>query len=280
LEAAEALGEPTKLMSAYWVISRKFMKLGEPVGQRLMVEKLRRLYEEKRATLAEQDRIKFKLCLIQYQADQASYEGRHDEATRLGETLLELAHKRGDRKGIALIHNMVGEFNRLAGRVDAAAIHYNEAHQLWVEVGNEMDASISIINLALIRATQGRYDVALDHWTAALETVTRNNEAMATRLRPAVLGVWAANGHWDRWHAHIDGAIQTIVSGDSGLDMLDAFADSCLLSWRSNAPAKVFDLSRAIKDALADFSTPKLTENIQQKLSAMDGPTGPVDHVD
>ena len=216
--------------------------------------------------MPEKQRLRFEITLLQYAADQASYQGRHDEAYDAGETLLKLAHRRGDRKGSALIRNIVGEFCRLAGKMDEAASHYREARRLWAEIGNHVDCAISVINMALIRANQGRYSDALKYWTTALENLEDHDPAMAARLRPAALGVWAANNQWERWQNHIVGAIDVAANGECGLDMLDAFANSCLLSWRRNAPSIVLKFAQAIQASLAKFDVQEVVGSVQAKL--------------
>ena len=52
LSAAEVFGDPITLMTAYWVIARKLMKLGEPAIERKMMDKLQNPIRLQRTDLA------------------------------------------------------------------------------------------------------------------------------------------------------------------------------------------------------------------------------------
>ncbi|MEE2786372.1 MAG: protein kinase [Myxococcota bacterium] len=266
LDTAEALQDPLTLMRAYWSIAQKYMKVGVPSGRTTMMNKLRVIFDASGHTIAASDRVRYELYLTHWQADQSAYRGDHEAAVQTGPKLLELAQRRGDRKGIAFANTTVGEFNRLAGHYDQAAKHYREARRLWLEVDDQTDVAIATMNLAMIRSSQGRFKLALSHWTDALDRLTQINAAMAARLRPAAMGVWAANGLWERWQDCIEDGIKFATTGDIGIDVLDAYADACALGHVSGAPPQNQLFARAIQTGLVALNTPELTEQTRRKL--------------
>ena len=226
------------------------MKVGDPKKRNEMMVRLRANFASSGQTLPDFERLQFELYLVGWQSDRLAYGGDHEAAIQGGAKMLELAQQRGDRKGLAFVNNTVGEYNRLAGHYEQAAHHYQEARRWWLEVDDQTDVAIATMNLAMIRTAQRQFETAVKNWDDALERLEQVNHVMASRLRPAAMGVWAACGDWVKWHRHVADGIKFAAGGATGIDVLDAYADACLLSHENGAPPQNQAFAQAIRTGL------------------------------
>jgi non-specific serine/threonine protein kinase len=110
------------------------------------------------------------------------------EGIRLCEEGLGLFRGKGDRTGITLALNALGELARLDGDYERAGTAYQEAIDIAHEEGNTMYAAIALSNLSYVAYHQGDYEQA-----AAIirEVIARLLELENTRHLPHDLALMA-----------------------------------------------------------------------------------------
>jgi DNA-binding SARP family transcriptional activator/predicted ATPase len=84
-----------------------------------------------------------------------------ESAQRLGQQMLELCRKIGDRVGEADAHARLGSAAARAFQVAAARQHYEQAEELYGQLGDRKGRAATVVNAAMLLANLGHYAEAL-----------------------------------------------------------------------------------------------------------------------
>jgi len=94
--------------------------------------------------------------------------GRRDEAVYSARAV-EIYERLGNLDRLAWALNIMGGRSYLAGRWEEAIGFADGARQTFVRIGDEMNATVAALNVACIRADQGRMEEAEPHFRRAFE---------------------------------------------------------------------------------------------------------------
>lgn len=135
-------------------------------------------------------------------ANLANCHGRLDQAADVMQQALEAFEKHGDRAGVGMCKNDLGDIRRVQRRWDAARMLYTEAAALFDAVGGK-EATTPRLNMALMLLGQGRVLEARTIYTQLLHTIEASDRTMDALWAVAGLYACAAQeADWTAFDAH------------------------------------------------------------------------------
>jgi tetratricopeptide (TPR) repeat protein len=110
-----------------------------------------------------------------------------DEALALGRRCLRWVGEHGNAEEVMNFHNDHGLLCGRVGRLEMAGEHYEKAHALAVERGQELAAALVLVNLSLLRVTEGRLQCALKLRREVLAQAARFDSLLLPRDQAQML---------------------------------------------------------------------------------------------